>query len=338
MSLLVQGQEEGETSWSILPVPAFGYAPETDLSFGAVVMSTFDLYPDTLSRSSFARIEFNYTLRNQYIIESRWAHFFKEERWFTEGLLHYSHFPDRYFGLGADTPDENETEYESDRVRATVTFLKKVAPDWFLGPSARFVRFSVGDIEGLDFSELRSASAYGLSLIGQLEQRQNLLTPRGGYFLRLESSVNYAEDWYNLSSIDLRKYFSPKETTLKDVFALRLASFHSFGQLPFFEYPAIGGQDLIRGYFLGRFRTRNMSTFQMEYRTDVYWRFGLVVFGGMTAMYDGLVGWDESNWKYNIGTGLRFLFDREDDVYLRLDYGIGRDGQTGFYVSFGEAF
>ena len=81
-----------------------------------------------------------------------------------------------------------------------------------------------------------------------------------------------------------------------------------------------------------------MSTFQVEYRTDLYWRFGLVVFGGMTAMYDGLVDWDESNWMYNVGTGLRFLIDREDDVYLRLDYGIGRDGQSGFYVSFGEAF
>ena len=153
-------------------------------------MSTFDLYPDTLSRSSFARIEFNYTLRNQYIVESRWAHFFKEERWFTEGLLHYSRFPDRYFGLGPGTPKENETKYDSDRIRATVTFLKKVAPDWFLGPSARFVRFSVGSIDGLDFPELRTASAYGMSLIGQLEQRQNLLTPRGGYFFRVESSIN----------------------------------------------------------------------------------------------------------------------------------------------------
>jgi hypothetical protein len=32
------------------------------------------------------------------------------------------------------------------------------------------------------------------------------------------------------------------------------------------------------------------------------------------------------------------LVDRQETIYLRLDYGLSGDGQNGFYIAFGESF
>lgn len=82
----------------ILPVPTFGYTPETRTYIGAVTLFTFDLYPDTTTRTSNAKFEVSYTWNKQLIIETGWNYFFKNEKYFTRGLLHYSKYPDQYYG------------------------------------------------------------------------------------------------------------------------------------------------------------------------------------------------------------------------------------------------
>ena len=66
----------------VLPVPAFGYSPETRAYVGAVALFTLDLYKDSLTRTSNAKVEFNYTWNKQSILEAQWSYFFKEEKWF----------------------------------------------------------------------------------------------------------------------------------------------------------------------------------------------------------------------------------------------------------------
>ena len=73
-----------------LPVPAFGYSPETKISVGAVCLFNIDLYKDTLTRSSNAKVKFIYTWLKQIIVELGWNYFFEQEEWFTYGNLHYS--------------------------------------------------------------------------------------------------------------------------------------------------------------------------------------------------------------------------------------------------------
>jgi hypothetical protein len=45
----------------VLPVPAFGYSPETKSYIGAVCLFNFNFYQDSFTRSSNAKIEFNYS-------------------------------------------------------------------------------------------------------------------------------------------------------------------------------------------------------------------------------------------------------------------------------------
>jgi outer membrane translocation and assembly module TamA len=113
------------------------------------------------------------------------------------------------------------------------------------------------------------------------------------------------------------------------------------GQSPFYLMPTLGADDLMRGYYNGRYRDRDYTAGQVELRYRLSDRFGITGFAGTGTVYHN--GIDLSQLKPNYGGGLRYFFDVEKGLTLRLDYGVGeqRPGearQSGFYTSLGEAF
>jgi hypothetical protein len=79
-------------------------------------------------------------------------------------------------------------------------------------------------------------------------------------------------------------------------------------------------------------------TLQGEYRSPLWWRFGLALFGGISKVYPSIDVISVSHLKPNYGFGLRVLTDTKENINLRLDYAMGAEGQGGFYVYFGESF
>jgi len=100
----------------------------------------------------------------------------------------------------------------------------------------------------------------------------------------------------------------------------------------------MGGDLNARGYFFGRYRDKNLTTVQVEGRIDLFWRLDLALFGGVSSVYHSFETLNQSRLAPNYGFGIRFLTDKTEKVNLRFDYGLGIDGSSGFYVSFGEAF
>ena len=111
-----------------------------------------------------------------------------------------------------------------------------------------------------------------------------------------------------------------------------------WGAVPFRELANLGGDKLLRGYYDGRYRDRQLVVAQVELRRQLFWRFNGVLFGGVGQVGNTLADFDEGGLKYTGGAGLRFRFNRRDRLNVRFDYGVGRDGSTGFYFNFGEAF
>jgi hypothetical protein len=107
---------------------------------------------------------------------------------------------------------------------------------------------------------------------------------------------------------------------------------------PFYDYSLMGGDKLVRGYYFGRYRDKNLSSLQFEYRTNLLWKFGLATFGGVSSVYPGLTSVAKITIRPNFGVGLRFLVDKKENTSLRFDYAVGSNDQSGFYVSFGESF
>ena len=323
----------------VMPVPAIGFSPETKFYLGAVALFTLDFYQNNTTRKSNAKIEFNYTWRKQVIAECDWNYFLKDEKWFTNGIVHYSLYPDYYFGIGSNTQESDQITFESKRFKSDIGLMKKVKNNWFVGPNIRYTNYYALGLtqDSIKYDELSSNQSFGIGFTITNDRRNNLLTPTSGHLIKLSNQHLVANNYYSQLAIDGRIYrsFGKHEN---HVFANRIYSTHVINKAPFYDLALIGGDKVTRGYFLGRFRDQNLTTFQTEYRTPFLWRISLAAFGGVSAIYTDIQNLSNNNIKINLGGGLRFLVDKNDRTSLRFDYAVGNNGQTGFYVSFGESF
>ena len=318
----------------ILPVPTIGYSPETKTYLGAVTLFTIDLYKDSLTRRSNAKLEFNYTWNKQMIFETEWNYFFKEEKWFTKGRIHYSEYPDYYYGIGSNTPESNKLLYNSNRFVFEANILKNVGEKFFVGPDLKFINYSNVNFSGPSvYPELADKLTFGIGITLLRDSRNNLLTPTKGFYLNLNAGCNFSESNYVGTTLDIRYY---KTWADKYTWASRMINDFHFGEVPFYDYSFLGGDKFVRGYNYGRYRDKNLSSIQTEFRLPLVWRFGIATFGGVSNIFADNFKINDS--MYNCGLGLRFLVDKHDKTNLRLDYAVGNDGNSGFYISFGESF
>lgn len=321
----------------VLPVPAFGYSPETRTYVGAVTLFSLDFYHDSLTRISNAKVEFNYTWNRQIITEIGWNYFFKEEKWFTKGLLHFSKYPDLYYGIGTNTPDSNKLTFTTNRTVVDLQGLKKIGSQLFSGVNFKYIHYGKLSADSLigQFPELKNAQTFGIGYSVLKDARNNILTPENGYYLYVNTTYNFSRKDYLELTADARYYKTWKNRL---TVAGRFINDFNFGSPNFFDQAILGGDKFVRGYYYGRFRDNHLSALQTEVRVAVVWRLGLAFFGGFSNLYAPSRTFRWSDTKYNAGIGLRFMVDKKERTNLRFDYAIGQDGNSGFYVSFGESF
>lgn len=334
---MVFGQESKERKVKILPVPAIGYSPETKTYVGAVTLFTLNMYRDSLTRTSNAKVEFNYTWNKQIILEGGWNYFFREEKWFTTGEIHYSKYPDFYYGVGPDAPESNKLVFNSNRFFFEAFALKRIGKKLFTGLNLKYESYGHvrPDSNTPFYPELAAGHTLGVGYSVLKDTRNNLLTPEKGFYLYFNTSYNFSKSDYAQVTLDMRYY---KTWNNKFTLANRLVNEFNFGTPPFYDYAFLGGDKYVRGYYYGRYRDNDLSAWQTEFRLPVAGRLGMAAFGGLANIYSPENSFSLSKTKYNYGLGLRFQVDKTEKTNLRLDYAIGNGGNSGFYISFGESF
>jgi hypothetical protein len=113
------------------------------------------------------------------------------------------------------------------------------------------------------------------------------------------------------------------------------------GRSPFYLLPSLGSDEMMRGYYNGRYRDRNFIAGQTELRYRVCNRIGIVGFLGTGEVAHSSFSFN--SLKPDYGGGLRYFFDTEKGLSIRADYGIGEKvageaRQSGFYIGLGQAF
>jgi outer membrane translocation and assembly module TamA len=76
---------------------------------------------------------------------------------------------------------------------------------------------------------------------------------------------------------------------------------------------------------------------QVEYRRELWWRFGAVAFAGAGQVGPTFGDFQGSNTRPGGGVGLRFAVAPKNHINLRVDYSVGQ-GSHAWYVGVAEAF
>ncbi len=336
-----------EGRWVILPYA--GYTPETSLMFGGMAMHQFK--PGGAgeeTRSSNLIFAATYSLNRQFMLEMTPNVIFHDETLILDGRHEYSFFPENYWGVGADVSDEAEADIEYRQFVFNQAVLFRVVPELHFGPVIRWSRLTdisfPGDsnqFAGPDATEISEGSTlYGAGFSIRHDRRNSLITPTENYYLEFTGMLypDFIGNTHPHSSwlVDARHY-SDLSGDRSSVLGFHFRSLFMTGEPPFQEYALIGGREIMRGYYEGRFRDNNSMQIQAEYRRHIYWRFGATLFAAAGEVWNRFDEISLINPKISAGAGLRFNLNPEDTTHLRVDYGVGRHG-SGLYITIGEAF
>lgn len=343
--------EPGKTQFLIYPVVAV--SPETRVELGLSSLLVFTARQDPANRLSEVPVYVFYTLNNQYGLWLDHAIFSDQNRLSFLGENRLQDFPLKYFGIGIGATDDDAVLVDARQVLLRERVLVRLAEtDLYLGPEAGFNALRDVQFEALEDGiappaalPLGGDGTTNLTLGGGIvyDTRHNPLNVREGAFgelALLRSSDAFVSDYtFTNVFVDLRAYKPVRE---HHVLAAQAVGQFGAGDLPFNELGLIGGETIMRGYYAGRYRDRNLLAAQVEMRflpipLGFTSRIGAAVFlasGGVYPSWDAL---SLSSFRVTGGAGLRVLTFPKSDIFTRLDVGLSEDG-PGIYIYVGEAF
>ncbi len=345
-SIINDTTETHKTTFIIYPTLAV--SPETGLQIGASALRLFFIKKDTLNRLSELQAFPFFTIRGQYGLIFENSIYGDKDKWFFLGETKIQRFPLSYYGIGPVTSGKHAASVDAFQILVRQRVLRKLYKNFFFGPGIDYqllsnVRFKQPE-EGVPYEIPRGGDGtqnLGLGVGFVYDSRHNVLNERQGFFgeiAYLGTVKGFASEYgFGGVNMDVRSYHSIGKSS---VFAWQVRGQFMHGEVPFNQLALLGGDRLMRGYYLGRYRDRNLLVAQAEYRIlplPFSKRFGAVVFASAGTVAPEIGQFQIKRIRFACGVGFRFLIFPKKDIYFRLDFGFTKEG-FNFYVFNGEAF
>lgn len=348
---LLNDASDSTRSPSFIPLPAIGYAQETGFEFGLVgLYSFYTNRQDTVTRNSSLSGVASITTKKQSNLKLQADIWSPNNAYHYLSEIRYKNFPFNFYGVGDKTLGSDKDILVQKLFRLSGEIEKRIKKGYYFGLNANFENYRFNDKEtgGIYSTNPLPGTPGGKVLflgISQIFDSRNTNTyTTKGAFLKL--SYAFAPDFFGgdnyrggLFRADFRAF---KSLSSKTTLGLNVVHQSLQGdEVPFYLLPQLGNDQIMRGYYTGRYRDENLAAAQLELRYRMMPRLGFVAFAGTGSVYRN--NFSLNNLKPSYGAGMRYFFDVERGLSIRLDYGIGEkrageERQKGFYVSLGEAF
>lgn len=336
-------------------VPAAGYTLQT--GFAGIVSANLGFYNYEQKDAKLSNIatSVTYSEYNQIILP------LSANIWFNNGVYNfvsdnrYISYPSSIYGLGGKTDPNKARTINFAGLKLHNKLVKSFSTNWLAGLGIYYDQFwdiSVSDpttkrISLLIQKELgKSETSVGPIANILYDSRTNQINPATGSFFNVLYRYNATQmgsdnEWQALI-VDTRKYFKFPANSQNVLAFWNLEWLTLSGKIPYLNMPSTGWDDQYnsgRGYIQSRFRGRNMSYLESEYRFQISHNglFGGVVFANVQS-YSGDLSSTYATLLPGYGAGVRFKINKHTRTNICLDYGIGKNGSGGFYVNLGEVF
>ena len=327
--------------------PVVYRTPETRWAGGVAGQWSFFIGKSTpQTRPSSIQFSGYYTQNKQVIFTAKPEVYFGDEGFITSGNLEISRYPGYFYGIGRDTPAASKEAYNPLQTILDEQALLRIVPGKrvYFGLDFVYEHYSFrpfapgGQLVGGDVLGSAGGTVSGFGPAFRWDTRDNIFYAHSGRFWQ----VNFvlcgpgmgSTYKFQRTKVDLREFiplFSSHTLALQAEFWAVSGS-----NVPFMDLPILGGDHLLRGYYKGRFRDKDLTLLQAEYRIPVWWRFDAVAFVGVGQVADTIAGLDFKSLHAAVGAGLRFRISRQGTM-IRVDVGWGKDG-SAIYLTAGEAY
>jgi len=333
-------QKEEFQEWGLFPVVA-GNA-ETGLQLGALAIRFIKPDQPDSRTSTIDLIAFG-TTNSQYYAKIAPDIYFGRGKYHANALFSGSLWPANFYGIGNNTSKDNKESYESTDFNAAFLLERKLRDMFYAGVLYQYDNSEIeAESTSLHFNNsltgaeggVRSGLGFSLSI----DTRDNINDPRSGTFINFQSK--YFEDvfgsdfTYRAVQFHMNYYHMiTDETGLAFKGYIRMTR----GDIPFQDLSSPDGTDILRGIEYGRYRDRDLASFQAEYRYSIYKKWGGTFFLETAQVADELSDLDIGGWKSGAGAGLRYALNQREKLNVRLDISYVDSG-FGIVLSNREAF
>lgn len=350
---LLSNEKDTTRKASFMPIPVLGYAQETGFEFGVGALYSFYIdRKDSTNRSSNFSGTASYSTKKTYNLTLKGDAWTKGNRYHFIGEVRFKKMPFNFYGIGNNTQQSSEDRLVQQQTKVLLDAEKSFLKSAYTGISVGFEDYNFTDkvIGGIYSSSPTLYDRAGGSVVyvgvsQSYDTRNSNNYPTKGFFGRI--SYQYAPDFYGGShftgsqiKVNIRNFWPIAPKVVLGIQGL----YHTIQgtKTPFYLLPQLGNDEIMRGYYTGRYRDENLLVAQAEVRYRFMNRFGIVAFaGGGKVFSNGNLSFDDL--KPNYGLGGRYFFDTAKGLSIRLDYGVGEKKtnekrQSGFYISLAEAF
>ena len=318
------------------------YASDTKFGLGLVAAGLYRTDPnDSILPPSNVSLYGDVSSVGFYMLGVRGNHIAPKGRYRIDYHLYFYSFPADFWGIGYEMGDNdaNKSDMKRWQAQAEVSFLFRVADNFYIGPMASYDYVIGKHIERPEllhgmYQHTWNVGA-GVSLV--YDNRDNLTNPHRGIFLNINQMFRpgFMGNDYAFSTTAFR-FDAYQRLGKGTVLAEDIRANLNFGNPSWGMMAELGGTHSMRGYYEGRYRDKHSLEATVELRQHVWKRNGIVVWVGAGTIFPKFSALRSKQILPNAGVGYRWEFKK--NVNVRLDYGFGKSGQSGFLFNINEAF
>lgn len=318
------------------------YASDTKFGLGLVAAGLYRTDPnDSILPPSNVSLYGDVSSVGFYMLGVRGNHIAPKGRYRIDYHLYFYSFPADFWGIGYEMGDNdaNKSDMKRWQAQAEVSFLFRVADNFYIGPMASY-DYVIGKhierpelLQGMDQHTWNVGA--GVSLV--YDNRDYLTNPHRGIYLNINQMFRpgFMGNDYAFSTTAFR-FDAYQRLGKGTVLAEDIGANLNFGNPSWGMMAELGGTHSMRGYYEGRYRDKHSLEATVELRQHVWKRNGIVVWVGAGTIFPKFSALRSKQILPNAGVGYRWEFKK--NVNVRLDYGFGKSGQSGFLFNINEAF
>ena len=318
------------------------YSTDTKLGLGLVAAGLYRTNPnDTILPPSNVSLFSDVSTVGFYMLGIRGTHIFPQDKYRADYTVYFYSFPCDYWGMGYDmgNDDSNKSEMKRWQARIKGSFLFHLGSNFYIGPMVSYDYVIGKNVErpellnGMD----RHTWNLGAGFSTVYDSRDVLTYPHQGLYINLTQCFRprFMGNDYAFSTTELQ-VDAYQKVWKGAILAEDFRTMLNFGNPSWGMMALLGNSNSMRGYYEGRYRDKHKMEAQVELRQHIWKRNSLTAWVGAGTVFSKFSNIRSRHILPNYGLGYRWEFKK--NVNVRLDYGFGKAGQSGFLFSINEAF
>lgn len=319
------------------------YSSDIKLGVGLVAAGLFRVDKEDMTLPpSDVSFYADVTTTGYYLLGVRGHTYFKGGKYLLNYNGYFYSMPAQFYKQGyRNGIDNNYTKYLRLENQIKADFLYRIFKNGYIGTNINFNYSSGRKFNNVEYLQGQSKEYIntGIGFLFEHDSRDFIPNAYKGVFFKLDQKFYPGFIGNKMQFMRTEVFFdSYKHLWKGSVLAFDFHTILNYGtkEIPWPMDAVMGGSYRMRGYYEGRFRDKCVSEIQLELRQKVWRRNGIALWVGAGNIYPKLSSFKLKETLPNFGIGYRWEF--KNRVNVRLDYGFGKDGQSGFIFGINEAF